>query len=132
MLSRGTPKEKSGAIKSLIGPLADCRGVLRSDDSVQIEGYFEGELFVKNTVYITENSQVKATIQAYKVFVSGEVIGNITAIHSITVTKTGRVYGNLSGNELHIEPGALYKGKVNMDVISGHNTYEGKFTLAKQ
>lgn len=122
-------KPRSDTIKSLIGPLADCRGTLRSDDSIQIEGYFEGELFVKNSVYITEKSRVKATIHAYKVIVSGEVIGDITAIHSILVTKTGQVYGNLSGNELHIEPGALYKGKVNMDIISGHNEYEGAFKL---
>ena len=36
-----------------------------------------------------------------------------------------------SGDQLKIEEGGIYKGKVNMDVISSKNAYEGKVTLTK-
>ncbi|MDG2264502.1 MAG: polymer-forming cytoskeletal protein [Candidatus Marinamargulisbacteria bacterium] len=124
-------KKRSGVIQSILGPETDIRGVLRSEHSVQIEGYFDGEIFVKNDVYIAENSTVKATIHAHRVIVSGEVIGDIEALHTVTVNKTGRVYGNISGNELHVEPGGLYKGNVNMDVVSHYNDYEGMSKFAR-
>jgi cytoskeletal protein CcmA (bactofilin family) len=118
-------KKRSGIVQSIVGPETDIRGVLRSENAIQIEGYFEGEIFVKNDVYVAENSTVKATIRAHRVIVSGEVIGDIEALQTVTVNKTGRVYGNIAGNELHVEPGGVYKGNVNMDVISSYNDYEG-------
>jgi len=118
-------KKRSGIVQSIVGPETDVRGVLRSENAIQIEGYFEGEIFVKNDVYVAENSTVKATIRAHRVIVSGEVIGDIEALQTVTVNKTGRVYGNIAGNELHVEPGGVYKGNVNMDVISSYNDYEG-------
>jgi len=118
-------KKRSGVVQSILGPETDFRGVFRSENAVQIEGYFEGEIYVKSDVYVAEKSTVKATIRAHRVIVSGEVIGDIEALQTVTVTQTGRVHGNIAGNELHVEPGGLYKGNVNMDVISSYNDYEG-------
>ena len=65
------------------------------------------------------------------VVVAGEVIGNIEAIKSLRILATGKVYGNITGDQLFIEEGGVYKGKVNMDTISSKNPYEGDFLLNK-
>ena len=57
------------------------------------------------------------------------VLGNIESVKSLVITKTGKVYGDISGDQLIIEEGGIYKGKVNMDVISSKNAYEGEFQL---
>jgi len=41
------------------------------------------------------------------------------------------LYGDITGDRLIIEEGGIYKGKVNMDIISSKNLYEGKFQLVK-
>ena len=46
------------------------------------------------------------------------------------ICKTGKVYGNVTGDQLIIEEGAIYRGKVNMDIISAKNAYEGTLKLA--
>ena len=68
-------------------------------------------------------------IFAKQVVIAGEVIGNIEATSGLEICNTGRVYGDISGDRLIIDEGAIYKGKVNMDVISSKNIYEGKLEL---
>ena len=41
------------------------------------------------------------------------------------------VFGDISGDKLTIDEGGVYKGKVNMDVISSKNVYEGAFQFKK-
>ena len=48
---------------------------------------------------------------------------------SLEINKTVKVYGNISGDQLKIEEGGIFKGKVNMDIISAKNAYEGKVKL---
>jgi cytoskeletal protein CcmA (bactofilin family) len=74
---------------------------------------------------------VKANIVGKSVVVAGEVVGNIEAISGLRICQTGRVYGDISGDQLIIEEGAIYKGNVNMDIISSNNVYEGPLKLSK-
>jgi cytoskeletal protein CcmA (bactofilin family) len=44
--------------------------------------------------------------------VSGTVDGNITSSHSLEITKSGKVHGDLTGGCIIIEEGAAYHGKL--------------------
>lgn len=116
---------KSEVVNVLVGEDSHFVGTLHSQRSVRIEGSFEGDINSQGEVYIGEKSSVKANIIGKRVVVSGEFTGKIEAINGLHITQTGKVYGDISGNELTIEEGALYKGQVNMDVISSKNNYEG-------
>lgn len=118
-------------LNTLIGKGTDFKGVLHTQGSVHVEGHFEGEINAKGEVFVAEKSKVKANIFAKRVVISGEVIGNIETVQGLEISKMGRVYGNISGDRLIIEEGAIYKGKVNMDIISSQNQYEGKLELLK-
>jgi cytoskeletal protein CcmA (bactofilin family) len=119
-------------IDTIIGEDCHFQGTIHTQRSIRIEGRFEGgEINAQGDVIIGENSQVKATIFAKRVIVSGEVIGNIETTSGLQITNTGKVYGDLKGDQLLIEEGAIYKGKVNMDVITSKNSYEGDFSLKK-
>ena len=56
-----------------------------------------------------------------------EISGDVKVTGDLLIY--GKVYGNISGDQLIIEEGGIYKGKVNMDVISSKNSYEGEFQL---
>lgn len=124
-------KFDTNLINTIIGEESEFKGAIHSQGSVRIEGRLEGEVFAEGEVYIGEKSYVKANIFGKRVVISGEVNGNVEAINGLKICKTGRVYGDISGNRLIIEEGGIYKGKVNMDVISSNNLYEGKFELVK-
>ena len=97
-----------------------------------MEFIFEGgEINSQGEVFVGLDSKVKANILAKRVIISGEVIGNIEATAGLRICNTGKVYGDLTGDQLIIEEGAIYKGKVNMDIASSRKDFEGKLKLAK-
>ena len=118
-------------VNTVIGEETSVKGVLHTQRSIRIEGTFEGEVNSQGEIFIGQNSTVNAQVFGKDVVVAGEVVGNIEARKSLHILKTGRVYGDISGDQLKIEEGGIYKGKVNMDVISSKNAYEGKVTLTK-
>lgn len=118
-------------VNTVIGSGTEFKGVIHTQGSIHIEGNVEGEINSQGEVFIGEKSKIKANIFAKHVSISGEVIGNIEAVKGIEISKMGRVYGNISGDRLVIEEGAIYKGKVNMDIISSKNVYEGNLELVK-
>ena len=124
-------KYNSEVVNTVLGKDCSFKGTLHSQQSIRIEGTLEGEINSQGEIFISEESQVKASIFGRHVVVEGEVVGQIEAIKSLVITKTGKVYGDISGDELVIEEGGIYKGKVNMDVISSKNAYEGEFKLKR-
>jgi len=118
-------------VNTVIGEDAFFKGSIQTQRSVRIEGNMEGEINSQGEVFIGEKSKVNANVFGKRVIISGEVKGNIEALNGLEITKTGRVYGDITGDHLIIEEGAVYKGKVNMDVISSQNVYEGPLELAK-
>ena len=124
-------KYNTDLINTVLGEDASFKGVLHSQRSIRIDGSFEGEINSQGEVFIGQESSVKANIFSKTVVVAGEVIGNIESIKSLHILKTGKVYGDISGDQLTIDEGGIYKGKVNMDIISSKNTYEGNVSLTK-
>ena len=116
-------------INTIIGEESEVKGTLHSQGSIRIEGNFEGEVISQGEVYLGANSHVKANVFGQKVIIAGEVHGNVEAVKGLKITKTGKVYGDITGDRLIVEEGGIYKGKVNMDIISSKNLYEGKFEL---
>lgn len=124
-------KFNTETVTTVIGKESAVKGVIHSQQSIRIEGTFEGEINCQGRVYIAEGSQLKAQVFARDVIIAGEVIGDIEVHKSLHILNTGRVYGSISGDQLKIEEGGVYKGKVNMDVISSKNIYEGRVLLSK-
>ena len=124
-------KFNSENINTFIGEETEFKGVLNSQGSLRIEGSIEGEINSQGEVYLGPKSKAKGNITAKKVIVAGELIGNIEAIKGLKICSTGKIYGDITGDRLIIEEGAIYKGKVNKNIISSQNIYEGKFELVK-
>jgi len=122
---------RNDIVNTVIGEESSVKGSIHSQRSIRVEGSFEGEINSQGEIYIGINSTVKANIFGQHIIIAGEVIGNIEVVKSLTILKTGKVYGDISGDQLNIEEGGIYKGKVNMDVISSKNTLEGEFQFQK-
>ncbi len=118
-------------VTTIVGQETTFSGTINTQESIRIEGKIEGEVISQGEVYIGQKSKVRANIIAKRVVIAGEVWGNIEASKGLRICESGRVYGDITGANLVVEEGAVYRGKVNMDVISAENIYEGKFELIK-
>ncbi len=118
-------------IHTLLGENTHFKGSLHSQNSLRIDGTLEGDIHAQGELFIGEKSKIKANIVAKRIIVAGEVIGNIEALQGLEIISTGKVYGDISGARLVIEKGAVYRGKVNMDVIESQNPYEGEIQLTR-
>ncbi|OGI08232.1 MAG: hypothetical protein A2Y40_08145 [Candidatus Margulisbacteria bacterium GWF2_35_9] len=105
-------------IQTIVGFDSHLSGNINTESSIRFEGSFSGEINSQGVVYIGNQSIVKANINALRVIVSGEVQGDIEVIDSIDIMSSGKVIGNISGKKLVIDEGAVFQGKVNMDIIS--------------
>jgi cytoskeletal protein CcmA (bactofilin family) len=107
-----------GVINSVVGRDAQVKGEINSKGAVRIDGEFEGKISAKGDIFVGEGSGVVGNLVGARIVVSGEVNGNIIASNGLEITRTGRVYGDIAGDKLVIDEGAIYKGKVNMEIVS--------------
>jgi len=120
---------RSEIIHTVVGPDTQFIGTLSTQGSLRIDGILDGEIHSQGEIHIGEHGRVKGNILGKRVVVSGEVVGNIEAINGLEISRSGRVYGDISGGRLLIEEGAVYKGKVNMEIIASKNLYEGHIEM---
>ena len=118
-------------VNTFLGEYTHFKGTLHSGQSIRIDGVVEGDIQSKGDVVVGEKSRVRANIVAKRIIVAGEVIGNIEALQGLEIASTGKVFGDISGARLIIEKGAVYRGRVNMDVITTDNPYEGQVELTR-
>lgn len=104
----------SGVAETIVGTSVKLKGNLRSDGDITVDGSVNGEIRTKGMVTIGPNAHVIASVRAKKVVIAGTVQGNIEAIERLTLTETGRVYGDIVANILSISAGAIFTGKSTM------------------
>ena len=101
----------SGVAETIVGTSVTLKGNMKSDGDITVDGNVNGEIKTKGMVSIGPNANVIANVKAKKVTVAGIVQGNIEAIERLTITETGRVYGDIVANLLSISAGAIFTGK---------------------
>lgn len=97
--------------ETVVGASVKLKGNLKSDGNITVNGSVSGEIKTKANVNIGSGAEVRASVTAKSVVVSGVVQGNINAEDQLSITDTGKVYGDINVGILSIAPGALFTGK---------------------
>ncbi len=100
-------------IETVLGPNCSFRGTIQSDGGIRIQGVFEGSVETAGNLIIDEGAKVIATIVAHNVQIGGAVKGDVSA-NRVEITKSGRVWGDLTVNSFLLDEGAFVRGQVNM------------------
>jgi cytoskeletal protein CcmA (bactofilin family) len=103
-----------GAAETIVGTSVKLKGNLKSDGDITVDGNVNGEIKTKGTVNIGVNAHIIANIQARNINIAGTVQGNVVANEKLSISETGRVFGDISANILAISAGALFSGKSTM------------------
>lgn len=103
-----------GMISTVFGRDTEFYGDLSFEKSLQINGYFEGEIKAQGFLVIGEDATVKANIMAQVVIIMGTVHGNVEATDRLEIHGTGKLYGNIRTRKLKIADGVVFEGNCEM------------------
>lgn len=103
-----------GMIATLFDKDTEFYGDLNFTKSVQINGYFEGEIISEGFLVVGEGAEIKANIKAKSVIINGTVHGNIEASVNVEIQEKGKLYGNIRTAKLKIADGVLFEGSCEM------------------
>ncbi len=95
-------------------------GKLHFDQITRVHGVLVGEVQSRegSTLILSETSVVEGRIHADRLIVDGFVRGDISSIGKVTLSRTGRVVGNIRAASVELEYGAYFEGKCTMDLTS--------------
>lgn len=103
---------KSEPLNSVIGEGSIFQGKFYIAGSLRVDGKFEGEIVTDEDMIIGEKGRVKTNIRAKRVQITGTVVGNIDASEEVRLEKNGKVLGNMSTPNLHMEEGVMAMGEI--------------------
>ncbi len=109
--SQAAPRpEKPSAEHSIIPADLKITGDLVSPGDIHVEGVIHGNITCR-TLTLTGQPAIKGSVKAETVRVCGTFDGKIEA-KKVTLTKAARVTGEIYYENLEMEPGASFEGKV--------------------
>jgi cytoskeletal protein CcmA (bactofilin family) len=107
---------------SVVAHTTSWTGNLESQGSLHIHGRVEGSLSAREDVFIAEEAEVDAVINAAKVTVAGLVRGSIVCSDRFEILPRGRVAGDIRSPVLVIHEGALIAGDIAMSQLADSRT----------
>jgi cytoskeletal protein CcmA (bactofilin family) len=108
-----------GPLTAFIDQGSCFEGKLSFQDTVRIDGRFNGEISSENTLIVGESGEIEASVRSRNVIVSGRVVGNVYASHQLVLHKTAQLQGDVETSSLVVEEGAQLNGRIAMKAASG-------------
>ena len=101
---------------AVIGATIKIKGEVNGEENLVIEGSVVGSVSLKgHDLTIGQSGSVEADLAAKTIKVEGQVTGDIQGEEKVTITKAGRVRGNITAPRVTLEDGAKFKGAIDMD-----------------
>jgi cytoskeletal protein CcmA (bactofilin family) len=99
-----------------IGATITIKGELSSNEDIVLEGRVSGQILMRDAaVTVARQAVVDADVRGTRVRVLGSVNGSIAASERIELTTTATVVGSLSANQVVLEEGTSFNGRIDMD-----------------
>lgn len=108
-------KDKNiGDLQTIIGSSVKVEGDFNGEGDVIVEGTVIGSIKTKHDLKIGKDAKVEAQIEAANASISGNVKGDLKIANNIILTKTAKINGNISCQQLIIEAGSVFNGQSSM------------------
>ena len=89
-------------------------GKIRFTKPFMIKGKVNGFIEASSDLLIDTDAEVNADISTDRVLVRGKVKGNVSGKELVYVASTGSVIGDISSEQVVLEPGSEFSGKCTM------------------
>jgi len=103
-------KGKSGELNGFLDRGSSFKGELEFEDTMRIDGKFNGTIHSKNELIVGESAHIEGDIHVGRIAISGTVVGKIVAAQRVEIHRNGKVYSDIDTPNLIIEEGAIFQG----------------------
>jgi cytoskeletal protein CcmA (bactofilin family) len=107
---------EDGMANTIIGSSIVIDGEISGEEDLTIEGTVKGRVLLKENLYVEPSGSVEADIETRNVSISGSVTGDIIVSEKAEISDGGRVVGDIKAPRIVVSDGAIFKGKIDMDV----------------
>jgi len=101
---------------TFLGKGVDFKGKAQFEGTVRVDGNFEGEITIDDTLIIGETAIIKGTINGGTIVSSGRIEGVITANTKIQLLKPAVLIGDVHTPTFAMEEGVYFQGECDMGV----------------
>ncbi len=115
-------KNKSGDLNGFLDRGSSFKGELEFEDTMRIDGKFNGRIHSKNELIVGESAHIEGDIHVGRIAISGTVVGKIVADQRVEIHRNGKVYSDIDTPALVIEEGAIFQGNCVMGDRKGNVT----------
>lgn len=105
--------------ETIVGSSVKLEGDLISTGNISVYGDVVGQINTERDVTIGDTATIKANINGENVTVGGRVEGNIKASGKLSITETGKVFGDIVVSSISISDGAMFSGHCQMGIEEG-------------
>jgi len=106
----GEMKNKGGDLNGFLDRGSSFRGELEFEDTMRIDGRFNGKIMSKNELIVGESAHIEGDVHVGRIAISGTVVGKIIAAQRVEIHRNGKVYSDIDTPALIIEEGAVFQG----------------------
>ena len=99
---------------TFLGKGVDFKGKAQFEGTVRVDGNFEGEITIDDTLIIGETALIKGTITGGTIVSSGRIEGIITANKKIQLLKPAVLIGDVHTPAFAMEEGVYFQGECDM------------------
>ncbi|MEC4680241.1 MAG: polymer-forming cytoskeletal protein [Nitrospirota bacterium] len=101
---------------TFLGKGVDFKGKAQFEGTVRVDGNFEGEITIDDTLIIGETAVIKGTITGGTIVSSGRFEGVITANKKVQLLKPAVLIGDVHTPMFAVEEGVYFQGECDMGV----------------
>jgi cytoskeletal protein CcmA (bactofilin family) len=101
---------RTGELNGFLDRGSSFKGELEFDDTMRIDGKFNGRITSKNELIVGESAHIEGDIHVGRIAISGTVVGKIVADQRVEIHRNGKVYSDVDTPALIIEEGAIFQG----------------------
>lgn len=99
-------------------------GDVSFEKDFMIKGHFSGNIKANGDLYIGENAEVHAEVEASAVYIRGHVFGNVKAARRVELLGSAVVEGDITSPKLVMDTGCRFDGTSRMGVPGGESADE--------
>ena len=111
--------KQGGELNGFLDRGSSFTGDLEFEDTMRIDGRFNGKIHSKNELIVGESAHIEGDIHVGRIAISGTVIGKIKADQRVEIHRNGKVYSDVDTPALIIEEGAIFQGNCVMGEKKG-------------
>lgn len=107
----------SAPISTVLASDIVFKGDISGEQAIKIDGNIIGNVAVKNGIIVGDKANINGNLNSDNIIVYGSITGDISC-NELIIKSSGRVDGEIKTQNIEIEMGGKYNGKLDMQMES--------------